>query len=98
MRIFAYIAGRLDTEFVAEILRRLRPEQTLNLGLRPDVERALAFFQRLGRIDHAVGVLCGVEAAFRIEHVAQDVVENAASRIGQRGVAGDLEGLEVGGG
>ena len=48
----------------------------------PDVERAFALESGCSGIDDAVGVFGGVEAAFRVAHVAQHVVEDAARDVG----------------
>ena len=80
--IHAHVAVRIDAELVAKILRRGLSERALDLGLRPDVEGALALLLRLVRIDHAVGVLGRVESALRIEHVAQNVVQDLPGRGG----------------
>src|SRR5439155_2672630 len=69
LRVFANVAFWLDAELVNEVLRRRRPQRALDFGLLPDIEGAFALFLGLGRIDHAVGVLGGVESALRIEHV-----------------------------
>ena len=82
LRIYPHVPIRLDAELVAEIFRRRLSERALDLGLRPDVEGALALLLRLGRIDHAVGVLGRVESALRIEHVAQNVVQDLPGRGG----------------
>ena len=61
-----------------------------------DVEGALAFFVRVGGIDDGVGVFGGEEAAVGVGQVAEDVLEDVAGDLRVEGVAGDLEGFEIG--
>ncbi len=93
--ILVNVTARLHAELVAELFCRRWPKHALDLRLGPDIESAFAFFLRLGRIDHAVGILGRVKASLRIEHVAQYVIEDLARRIRERAVARNLERFEI---
>src|SRR4030095_13711212 len=75
LRVVRCIAGRLNPEPSASNSSVL-PKQTCDLLVDPDVERAFGLM-RSGRVRllgrNAVGVLCGIERALRIAHVATDV-------------------------
>ena len=71
----------------AEQLGGLRAEHGLNLARRPQVEFALFAF--------AVGILAAIEAAQRIGHVAEQIVERLPHDLGIARLAGGLPGLEI---
>ncbi len=53
------------------------PSSVVGSRRAPDVERAFALLVGMRGIDHAVGILGRVEAAVRVGHVAQHVIEDA---------------------
>ena len=65
------------------------------LRARPHVKHSFAFQFRLGRIDNAIGVFGGVEAAVFVGHVAQHVVEDAPGDASKECIVRDLIRLEV---
>ena len=76
-----------DAEVADRHFELLGREQLRQLRARPAVELALVPF--------AVGVFRGVEAAVRVGHVPQHVIEDVARDLGVAGLAADQVGIEI---
>ncbi len=96
VRVVGYVAVPFHSVAVRELGGALFPQQLLELLPRPYIERPFRFFVRIACVGRAVGILGGIERAFRSRHVAQHVIENPPRRARQCLVARDLEGIQIG--
>ena len=71
-------------------------KRRLDFFLRENVERALAFFMWMRRVQHTVSILGAIERPFRARHVAQHIVQRFPGNLGKMRLACELKRFQVG--
>ncbi len=82
------ISGLGDVEAAAEDGSQILPQNRLHLARSPQVKGSLAPLR--------IGVLAAVEAAVRVEQVAQQILDRLPRRLREEVTAARLEGLQAG--
>ena len=96
VRVGQYVSCRTYAIVRNEKLRTLFSNDLFNLFLGPDVENSFALLLRMRWVDHAVGILGGVETALGVGHIAKDIVQHVACDAGVNLFLRNLVRLEVG--